>query len=209
MEKPFESPPPLPRTPAAGGPRLEGRGRARLILNLRPALVCPRPKADFAQYGRGPFPDGRPDLPSQPTDPLRQPFRRAVSGPKLREAHFHPLGFPASGLVPSSGERRGSWWGCLSWTSSCANMPLGPGSPLECALGARPPGLHSRSCSQPRLQAPAGGVGRLSAWGVAHVPAEPGLQGHSWKDAAYCPPPEFSCIPILSCPIHRSRLKWA
>lgn len=39
--------------------------------------------------------------------------------------------------------------------------PLGPGSPLECALGARPLGLHSSRCCQLRLPAPAGGVGRL------------------------------------------------
>lgn len=46
VEKPFESPPPLSRTPAAASQRLEGRGRAGLILNRRPALVCLRRGAD-------------------------------------------------------------------------------------------------------------------------------------------------------------------
>lgn len=48
MEKPFESPPPPSCTLAAAGPRLEGRGRAGLILNRRPALVCLRPGADLS-----------------------------------------------------------------------------------------------------------------------------------------------------------------
>lgn len=46
VEKPVESPPPLSRTRAAASQRLEGRGRAGLILNRRSALVCLRRGAD-------------------------------------------------------------------------------------------------------------------------------------------------------------------
>lgn len=44
--KALESPPLPSRTRAAASQRLEGRGRAGLILNRRPALVCLRRGAD-------------------------------------------------------------------------------------------------------------------------------------------------------------------
>ncbi|KAK2085249.1 hypothetical protein P7K49_036549 [Saguinus oedipus] len=49
VEKPFESPLPLPipRHSPPIGRLLEVRGRARLILNRRPALLCRRPEADL------------------------------------------------------------------------------------------------------------------------------------------------------------------
>ena len=58
---------------------------------------------------------------------------------------------------------------------------------MECAPVARPPAYIPHAMGQPRLQAREGEVVRLLAWGIAHVPAKPGIQGHDLKVAAPCP----------------------
>lgn len=157
MEKPFESPPPPSRTLAAAGQQLEGRGRARLILNLRPAPVCLRPGTDSCTVpGKAPFQMAGPTSPpargAQP--PAGSPFRRA--GFPGQDSGRCPSSPPPRASLPASPhrvmrKRRESWRGCppllpdLAGSRSCANLPSGPGSPLECAPGAGPPACIPRA----------------------------------------------------------------
>lgn len=179
--KALESPLHLPVHPPPVGPRREGRGRARLILNRRPALVRQRPGADLCPVREEAL-FHMASLPSPPASSLQplavSPFRRAVSGPGLSEAYYHPPGFPTSQSAPTGGKGGRGGGGAspapsLSRAPGCVNLPPGPGVSRGMRSGRQAPSLHSSGCGQPRLRALAGGVGRLLSWGVVRVQARP------------------------------------
>lgn len=189
------------RGPAAGR---EGAGRA----NFKPPACSslPAPRNRLAHItGEGPLPDGGPSLSSGSprSAPRRQPFpARGVSGPGLWEATTIPLASPPASPHRVVRTRRESWWWCnpllLAGSPSCANLPPGSGSPLECAPGARPPACIPRAAGQPRLREWAGEVVGLLVWGMARVPAKPGIQGHDLKVSARCP---FQSFDATSTPL--------
>lgn len=206
-EKSFESSPPPSRTRVAAGAWLEGRGSRA---NFKPS-ACPSLPATGSRpihsIGKGPFPDGRPYLPSRSpcSAPRRQPFpARWVSGLGLWEAHYHPLGFPSSQSAPS-GEDEEIWWGCLSLLPALAERRvaqtclLARGSLLECAPSAGPPSLHSSLCGPAPPPSAGGrggetlGLGNGACTGRARA-SRPRLEGCSTL-----PTPEFGCSPT-PCP---------
>lgn len=140
-------------------------------------------------------PDGLPALAANPPpDPSPQASLSGLLFPgqdSQRHTHYHPPGFLTCGLAGSCEGQGRELMGCLNWALGCANMALRPGvSPGMCPR-LQAPRLHSLRCSQPCLQVQAGGGRGNLAWGVANAQAEPQLEDHSWKNAAYCPPPEF------------------
>lgn len=158
VEKPFESPPPPSRTPAAAGPRLEGRGRAGLILNRQPALVCLRPGADSCTVlGEALF---QMVGPTSPPAPCAQP----PAGSAFRRAGFPDQDSGRRTTTPPSPRQpvHIEWCGkerelaglaspapSLSWGASCANLAPRPGvSPGMCP---GPPACIPRSAGRPRL----------------------------------------------------------
>lgn len=218
VEKPFESPPPPSRTPAAAGPLLEGRGRAGLILNRQPALVCLRPGADSCTVlGEALFQMVGPTSPPAPCaqPPAGSAFRRAgFPDQDSGRCTTTPQGSPPASthrVVRKKRELAGvpSPAPSLSWGASYANLPPRPGvSPGMCP-GRRAPSLHSSLCRPAPPLSAGGRVSEIIGGGSGACPgrapaSRPRLEGCKYTA-------HFSVLmqPLLSCPVQRGSLRWA
>lgn len=94
----------------------------------------------------------------------------------------------------------------LSWVAELRKLaPQARGLPWNVPPGARPPACIPRAAGQPRLREWAGEVVGLLAWGMARVPAKPGIQGPDLKVSACCP---FQSFDATSTPLSTLALLW-